>query len=267
MKNKINDRSYEIIQRIRYNKTDLLRRKKNTFLGILKILENIFSLLCDNKTFKMNNNNNEIFQILTCIQEYYKNIKKYDKHIIDNTYYYNKLIAFKYVYSSLEIKNYDNNTLKELTKKGNNEENFNNLLKLTKAYKRYKKTSEYLYKEVKEFKEKMNNTLYKTRYNKTFQQKYESCLTNIQISPYFMKYMNLFNHYIIILNFFTDYKTFKEELEEQKKNKIIDTKREKSVQIKRNGSDFNTKNRERSRYKEREKEKEKDKYKDKEKMK
>ena len=270
-KNKINERSFEIIKRIKDNKTELLRRKKNTFLGILKILENIFSLLCDIKTFKINNNNNEIFQILACIQEYYKNIKKYDKDIIDNTYYYNKQIAFKYVYSSLEIKNYDNYTLKELTKKDNNEENLNNLLKLAKAYKRYKKTSEYLYKEVKEFKEKMNNTLYKTKYNITFQQKYESCLTNIQTSPHFMKYMNLFNHYIIILNFFTDYRTFKDELEKQKKNKIIDTKREKSVQIKRNGSDFNTKNRERSRYKEREKEKEiekdKDKDKDKEKIK
>ena len=260
-KNKINDRCYQIIDRINNNKTDLLRRKKNTYLGILKILENIFSLLCDKKTLK--NYNNEIFKILNCIQNYYKNIKKYDIKINNDTYYYNKKIAFKYVYSSLEIKTYDNNSMKELTKKDYNEENFNNLLKFKKDFKRYKKTSEYLYKEVKEFIEKINNPSCGARFKTKFLQKYESCPSYIQILPNFISYKKLFNHYIIILNFFTDYKSFEDELVDQKKNKIIDAKREKSVQKMKNGVDLNSKNRERSRYKDREKEKEIEKDKEK----
>ena len=262
---KINNRCYEIINKIRSNKTDLNRRKKNTYLGILKILEILFSLLCENKTCKKYNN--EICQILGCVQKYYKNIKKYDSSINNITYYYNKQIAFKYIYSSLELKNYDNNSLKELTKKNNNEE-YNNLLKFVKTYKRYRKSSELLLKELKDFKEKISNPLNKTKFNTQFQTKYESCPENIQKSPNCMSYMKLFNHYFIVLNFFNDFKNFMKELEEiKKRDKLIDVKREKSVQIHKNGFDLKTKNRERSRYKEREKEKEKERDKDKEKEK
>ena len=260
---KINNRCYEIINKIKSNNTDLIRRKKNTYLGILKILEILFSLLRDNKTCKKYNN--EICQILGCIQKYYKNIKKYDSSINNITYYYNKQIAFKYIYSSLELKNYDNNTLKELTKKNNNEE-YNNLLKFVKTYKRYRKSSEVLLKELKDFKEKINNPLNKTKFNTQFQSKYESCPENIQKSPNCMLYKELFKHYFIILNFFNDFKIFMKELEElKKKDKLIDGKRENSVQIHKNGFDLKTKNRERSRNKEREKEKEKEKEKERDK--
>ena len=259
---KINDRCYQIINKIKNNETELQRRKKNTYLGILNILEILFSLLYNNKTCKKYIH--EIFQILSCIQKYYKDIKKYDISINNIEYYYKKKIAFKYIYSSLELKNYDNNTLKELTKKSNNEENNNNVIKLAKIYKRYRKTSEFLNKELKEFKEKINDPLYINEYNSQFQNKYESCLTCIQTSPHFMTYMKLFNHYNIILNFCRDYNTLKEELENKKKDKIFEGKREKSVQINRNGTDVKEKNRERSRYKEREREKEIEKAKEKE---
>ena len=102
----------------------------------------------------------------------------------------------------------------------------------------------------------------KTKFNIEFQKKYETCPTYIQTSPNFMNYMKLFNHYYIILNFFTDFKKFMNELDEiKKKDKLIDVKRDKSAQVNRNGVDNKSKNRERSRYKELEKEKEKNKNK------
>ena len=260
---KINDICYEIIKNINNNKNDVLKRKKNTYLGILKILGLLFSLLYDIKTYKIYIN--EIFQILSCIQKYFKNIKKYDISINNNTYYYEKKMAFKYIYSSFELKNYDKKSLKELTEKNNNEENIN-MIKFIKTYKRYRKSSEYLNKDLKEFKEKINNPLHKAKINTTkFQNKYESCPEFIQISPNFMPYLKLFNHYNIILNFYKDYKDFKIELEKIKKDQTTDTKREKSVQINRNGVDAKAKNRDRSRYKEREKEKEIEKAKEKDK--
>ena len=260
---KINDICYEIIKNINNNKNDVLKRKKNTYLGILKILGLLFSLLYDIKTYKIYIN--EIFQILSCIQKYFKNIKKYDISINNNTYYYEKKMAFKYIYSSFELKNYDKKSLKELTEKNNNEENIN-MIKFIKTYKRYRKSSEYLNKDLKEFKEKINNPLHKAKINTTkFQNKYESCPEFIQISPNFMPYLKLFNHYNIILNFYKDYKDFKIELEKMKKDQTTDTKREKSVQINRNGVDAKAKNRDRSRYKEREKEKEIEKAKEKDK--
>jgi hypothetical protein len=259
---KINDRCYQIINKIKNNETELQRRKKNTYLEILNILKILFSLLYNYKTCKRYIN--EIFQILSCIQKYYKDIKKYDITINNIEYYHKNKIAFKYIYSSLELKNYDNNTLKELTKKTNNEEINNNVIKLAKIYKRYRKTSEFLNKELKEFKEKINDPLYIKKYNTQLQNKYESCLTCIQTSPHFMTYMKLFNHYSTILNFCRDYNTLKEELEKMKKDKIFEGKREKSVQINRNSADVKEKNRERSRYKEREREKEIEKAKEKE---
>jgi hypothetical protein len=259
---KINDRCYQIINKIKNNETELQRRKKNTYLEILNILKILFSLLYNYKTCKRYIN--EIFQILSCIQKYYKDIKKYDITINNIEYYYKNKIAFKYIYSSLELKKYDNNTLKELTKKTNNEEINNNVIKLAKIYKRYRKTSEFLNKELNEYKEKINDPLYIKKYNTQLQNKYESCLTCIQTSPHFMTYMKLFNHYHTILNFCRDYNTLKEELEKMKKDKIFEGKREKSVQINRNSADVKEKNRERSRYKEREREKEIEKAKEKE---
>ena len=260
---KINEICYKIINNINNNKNDVLKRKKSTYIGILKILGSLFSLLYDIKAYKMYIN--EIFQILSCIQKYFKNIKKYDVSINNITFYYKKKMAFKYIYSSFELKNYGKKSLKELTEKNNNEENIN-MIKFIKTYKRYIKSSEYLNKDLKEFKEKINNPLHKAKINTTkFQNKYESCSEFIQISPNFMSYLKLFNHYGDILDFYKDYKDFKNDLEKIKKDKTIDTKREKSVQINRNGLDAKAKNRDRSRYKEREREKEIEKAKEKDK--
>ena len=262
---KIDNRCFEIIERINNNKTDLKKRKENTYLGILKILELLFSLLCENKKCKMYNN--EILNILDIIQKYYKNVKKYDIIINNDQYYFNKKTAFKYIYSSLELKNYDYYSLKDKTKKNSIEEN-NELIKLAKLYRRYKKSSEYLNKKYKDFKEKLNNPLNKTKYNISFLKKYETFNLTIQTSPNFMTYMKLFNHYVLVSNFFNDIKTFNGELKEvKKKYKTIDSKREKSMQINRNGFNDKINNRERSRNKEIEKEREKEKEKEKERSK
>ena len=260
---KINEKCFEIIKSINNNQNDLKRRKKNTYLGILKILKIIFSLLCENKKCKIYKD--EIFLILDSIQKYYKNIKKYEPWLNSDQYLYNKKISFKYIYSSLLLKNYDDNSLKELSKIDENSKN-NDLIKFAKIYKRYRKTSEYLMKELKDFKEKINNPLNKTKFNTEFQNKYESCPSHIQTSPNFMTYSKLFNHYYIILNFFSDFKNFMNELEENKKEKIINKSldKEKNSQLNKNGFSEKIKNRERSRYKEREREKEKEKEKEKE---
>ena len=204
--------------------------------------------------------NNEIFQILDSIQNYYKSVKKYEPWLNNDQYLYNKKISFKYIYSSLVLKNYDYNALKELSKIDDNSKS-NDLIKFTKIYKRYRKTSEYLMKELKEFKEKINNPLNKTKYNIEFQNKYESCPSHIQTSPNFMTYTKLFNHYYIILNFFTDFKNFMNELEENKKDKIINkyTDKGKTIPLNKNEYSERIKSRERSRYKESEKERNKNK--------
>ena len=245
---RIDTKCYEMIQRIKSNNTDLYRRKRNTYLCILKILELLFKLLHQNKKIK-----NYIIDLLNTsdlIHEYFQNIKKYDSSIVEIPYFHKKKIAFKYIYSSLELKSYDNIALKELTKNNNyNSDNtYNDLLKFAKIYKRYKKSSEILIKEFKDFKEKINK--YKTKLNVEYLNKYEHYLANIQTMPNFINYMKLFEHFIIVLNFYNDLKKFMEEID--KKDGFFE-KRDRSVKVK-NDYDSRNKNRERSRYKEIEKE-------------
>ena len=246
---KIDNKCYEMIQKIKSNNTDFYRRKRNTYLCILKILELLFRLLSPNKKIKFYLS--DILKSSDIIHEYFKNIKKYDSSIIEIPHFYKKKIAFKYIYSSLELKAYDINALKELTKKNNSnaENTYNDLVKFAKIYKRHKKSSEFLIKEFKDFKEKINK--YKAKSNSEYLNKYDHYLTNIQTMPNFMNYMKLLEHFIIVLNFFNDLKKFKEEIE--KKNGLIDNKRDRSVKVK-NEYDSKNKNRERSRYKEIEKE-------------
>lgn len=255
---KINEKCFEIINNINNNQNDLKRRKKNTYLGILKILKIIFSLLCENKKCKLYKD--EIFQILDSIQKYYKSVKKYEPWLNNDQYLHNKKISFKYIYSSLILKNYDYNSLKELSKIDDNSKS-NDLIKFTKIYKRYRKSSEYLIKELKEFKEKISNPLNKTKFNTEFQNKYESCPSHIQTSPNFMTYTKLFKHYYIILNFFSDFKNFMNELEENKKDKTLNKSidKDKNIQLNKNEISEKIKIRERSRYKENEKERNKNK--------
>ena len=245
---RIDTKCYEMIQRIKSNNTELYRRKRNTYLCILKILELLFKLLHQNKKIK-----NYIIDLLNTsdlIHEYFQNIKKYDSSIVEIPYFHKKKIAFKYIYSSLELKAYDNIALKELTKNKNyNTDNaYNDLLKFAKIYKRYKKSSEILIKEFKDFKEKINK--YKTKLNAEYLNKYEHYLANIQTMPNFINYMKLFEHFIIVLNFYNDLKKFMEEID--KKDGFFE-KRDRSVKVK-NDYDSRNKNRERSRYKEIEKE-------------
>lgn len=264
---------FETIETIRNQNNKLIQRKKNIYLGTLKILQILFSKLNENKICK--NYNNEICLILEYVQNFYKNVKKYDVSINNNQFYKKRKLAFKYVFSQLELKNFENNSIKDLIyKNNNNEENnvnntSNNSLKFVKTFKRYIKTSEFLLKELKEFREQMNKSP-KTIYTENFLKKYESCPANIQTSPHFMTYNRLFNHSSIILSFYSDLKKFNNELkiiEESKKkegNRVSEDKeRGKSIQINRNGYIHKDKDKIKDKTVNKEREKEKEKYKDK----
>ena len=212
------DKCFKIINTINNdNDNDSIQKKKNLYLGILKILYILFSYLTEKKISK--NYYNEICQILKYSYIYYKNVKKYDVSINNIKSFYKKKMAFKYIYSKLELKNYDDSCLKELTKRKNNENNnINNLIKLIKTYKRYQKTSFYILKEFKDFREKISSCE-KTKDINNLNKKYESCPSNIQMAPHHMSYNRLFSHFSLILTFYNDYKKFLN-VEESKKNGI-----------------------------------------------
>ena len=256
----------ENIEDIKKN-NDEIQRKKQTYTAILKPIYNLFSFFNDNKIYKKYID--EIFQLLEYIQKYYKYVKKYHESINSNQFYYKRKLAFKYVFSKFELKLLDYNSLKKIiTKKdnssnesNNNNEDNTNMQKILKTYKRYIKTSAFLLKEIKDFREKINNSP-KTKSSESIKTKFESCPANIQMSPHLMSYIRLFNHCSIILTFFSDCKKFLNELEEKNgvskdKTTTFDKNRGKSVQIKNNINGFNNKSKERDKSIEKHKEREK----------
>ena len=263
----------ENIEDIKKNNDDI-KRKKQAYTVILKPIHYLFSIFNDNKIYK--NYINEITQLLENIQKYYKYVKKYNESINSNQFYYKRKLAFKYVFSKFELKVLDQNSLKGIiTKKdnlnnnnsnnSNNNEDIMNMKKILKTYKRYIKTSEILLKEIKDFREKINNSP-KTKSSENIKKKFESCPANIQMSPHLMSYIRLFNHCSTILTFYSDSKKYLDELEEKNgifkdKTTTLDKNRGKSVQIKNNINGFNSKSKERDKsienHKEREKIKEK----------
>ena len=248
----------ENIEDIKKNNDDI-QRKKQTYTVILKPIHYLFSIFNETKIYK--NYINEISQLLENIQKYYKYVKKYHEAINSNQFYYKRKLAFKYVFSKFELKILDHNSLKGiLTKKensnnnsnGDNNEDITNMKKLLKTYKRYIKTSEFLLKELKDFREKINNSP-KTKSSENIKNKFESCPANIQMSPHLMSYIRLFNHCSTVLTFYSDSKKVLNELDEKKgiykdKAKAIDKNRGKSVQIKKNINDFNNNSKERDKY-------------------
>ena len=78
---------------------------------------------------------------------------------------------------------------------------------------------------MKDFKEKINSSI-ETKNSTDYKNKYESCQTNIQMSPHVMSYNQLFSHFSIILNFFSDYKKYLNELNEIKESKNNDIQKE-----------------------------------------
>ena len=194
-------------------------KKKSIYLQFLLIMKNLFLNISENKVSK--NYITEINQIFESIEQYFKKIKK-DKVLCGSSSFTKRKFAFKYAFAKLELKNMDEIFLKGIIPKTNDENknnesrsDSNSLIKFTKISKRYLKTSKFLLKELKEFREKMNNSQIKNKYKK-----YESCLADIQMSPHFMSYNRLFYHSYIILSFYNDYNKLNEEINDKNNNKI-----------------------------------------------
>ena len=247
-----------------------IKRKKRTYLNIIKILQILFSNLGGNKCESYLK---EICQILECVYNFFKNVKKYDNDINNNQFFYKRKLAFKYVFSQIELKNYNINSLNELIPKKNNNDNNNsdNIKKFIKAYKRYVRTSKKLLKDIKNVRESMNSSP-KINATTNFEKKYESCPANIQMSPHLMTYKGLFNHSSIVLSFYSDYNEYQKEMKnledpkkiESSKDKNSETKKKaKSIQINRNGYYDKFKEKDKSVNKDREREKYKEKNKNK----
>ena len=250
---------------------DYLRRKKRTFLNIIKILQILFSNLGGNKCEYYLK---EICQILECVYNFFKNVKKYDNNINSNQFFYKRKLAFKYVFSQIELKSYNIDSLNELISKKNNNDNNNNnnsdnIKKFIKTYKRYIRTSKLLFKDIKNIRENINSSP-KINATTNFEKKYESCPANIQMSPHLMTYKGLFNHSSIVLSFYSDYNEYQKEMKnleepkkiESSKDKNSETKKKaKSIQINRNGYYDKFKEKDKSVNKDREREKYKEKNK------
>ena len=237
---KITKECFEIIENIKNTKytDDNIQRKKNTYIGIIRVVQILLLQLSENKIG--DKNIEEIFQILEYIINYFKNVKTFNDSINNNKFYYKRKIAFKYVVSKLELKNFGTDSLKELTKNNTNINNNNELLKFAKLYKRYRQTSGILLKEIKDFIQKLNSSNLKLAIN--LKSRYSSCPSNIQMAPHLISYNSLFKHFSVVLSFYRDFSKFNKSEEElkktgtpQKKDKInIDKNKGKINGIKQN---------------------------------
>ena len=225
---------FNIIKNIK-SKENNIQRKKETYIKVLTILRKLFNYFSENNP---KNYINEMIAILTLVNSFYKNVKENDKLINQEEFYYKRKIALKYVFSKFELKNYENNNLKELCKNTNDINNNNKKgIKFIKTFKRYQKTSTIMNKELKNFCEKLEKSA-KTQLVNQLINKYEYCPADIQMSPHLMGYKRLFSHFGLIFSFYYDYNNLNNELEEiKKKNTHDDKKKGKSIQVNRNGVD------------------------------
>ena len=248
-KNKIKS-CFELIDYIKkndvnINNNNLIKRKKDTYINVFKILRILFKYFSDKKIAK--NYKNEMVAILTIVENYYKSVKKNDNLINDIDFYNKRKIAFKYVYSKLELKNCEKDNLKKLyALDKNNDDNSNNIItdsknaiKFIKTFKRYTKTSTIMNQELKKLNDKLNNNP-KTNNIKEFLDKYEYCGADIQMSPHLMGYNRLFSHFFLIFSFYQDSRNLLNEIEEPQKKKDMNhvndmRKKGKSVQVNKNG--------------------------------
>lgn len=253
--------------------SDYVKRKKKAYLNIIKILQILFSILGGNKCEYYVK---EICQILECVYNFFRNVKKYDNNINNTQFFYKRKLAFKYVFSQLELKNYNINILDSLISEKNNNDNhennnIDNKKTFIKTYKRYIRTSRLLINDIKNARENINSSP-KINATANFEKKYGSCPANIQMSPHLMTYKGLFNHSSIVLSFYSDYNEYQKSiknLEESKKgesskDKSSEVKKKaKSIQINRNGYHDKFKEKDKSVNKDREREKYKEKNKNK----
>ena len=219
------NKCFKIIADIK-NENEL--KLKNIFLRTLNIFQYIFNLLGD--TPSATKYISYLINLLELTSNFHKTLKKNYRDFENLPFYQIKKVSFNYIYSLLLLRTYNNDFLKTLKNEKNNE----NLLKFAKIYKKYTKSSEFLYKEIKNFKEKFN--LIKNSSN--LKLRYDSCLAHIQMSPNLMSYKKIFKHSAIILGFYTDYKNVKNEIINNKnkngyKEKIKERERSRDKSVDR----------------------------------
>ena len=222
---------FTIIKNIKSQEANI-QRKKDTYIKVITILRKIFIYISEHNP---KNYINEMIAILTLVNTYYKNVKENDTSLNKDKFFYQRKIAFKYVYSKFELKNYENQNLKELCK-NSNENNNKKGIKFIKTFKRYQKTSSTMNSELKEFSKKLDKAA-KTQYVNQLIKKYEYCPADIQMSPHLMGYKRLFSHFGLIFSFYYDYSNLSKELDEINKKSADDKKKGKSMQVNRNGVD------------------------------
>ena len=235
---------FDLIKSIKSDE-NCTKRIKDTYINVFKLLRILFKIFSDNEISL--NFNNEIIAIFIHVDNYYKKVKTNEKAIDTLPYYHKRKVALKYAFSKLELRNFEKQNYKELYINNNNKnkeekdiqiKDNNKALRFIKLSKRYVRTSLTIYKEIKDFRDKIKN-LPKTKSINSFLNKYENILSDIQSSPHFMKYNKLFSHFSLIFSFHVDSKNILKEIEEAKRkenNNINDERKKgKSMQLNKNG--------------------------------
>ena len=221
-----------------YNFNNLIKRKKDTYINVFKLLKILFYFFSENNISK--NFNNELVAICTQVQIYYKKVKKHDNSINKMDYFNKMKTYFKNIFSKLELRNYEKQNLKELCVNANsNNENNNSstnnnndkMIKFIKTSKRYLRTSSRLLREVKIKIDKLNNN--ETKSNAEAKKKFEKIFEDIKLSPHLISFNKLFKHFNLIFALFEE--LHKNEEDTKKKENHDERKKGKSMQVHKNG--------------------------------
>ena len=226
------------IKKGEYNFNNLIKRKKDTYLNVFKLLKILFYFFSENKISR--NYNNEIVAICTSVQIYYKKVKEFDNSINKMDYFNKRKLYFKYSFSKLELRNYDKPNLKELCPSSNNNEinnsstnnNTDKMIKYIKISKRYLRTSLKLSNEIKTNLDKIKEEP-KKESNSKIKGTYDNIFKDIQSSPHLMAYNRLFHHFYLIFTLLEE--PPKKEEETKRKENHDERKKGKSMQVHKNG--------------------------------
>ena len=226
------------IKKGEYNFNNLIKRKKDTYINVFKLLKILFYFFSENNISK--NFLNEIVAICISVQKYYKNVKDLDNSINKMDNFYNRKLYFKYAFSKLELRNYDKQNLKELLSNYHNNEinnsstnnNTDKMVKFIKITKRYLKTSLILLKEAKTNLDNIKKEP-KNESNSKNIEKYEIIYKDIRSSSHVMAYNRLFRHFYYIFSLLDEPQ--KKEEETKKKENHDERKKGKSMQVHKNG--------------------------------
>ena len=226
------------IKKGEYNFNNLIKRKKDTYINVFKLLKILFYFFSENKISR--NYNNEIVAICTSVQIYYKKVKEFDNSINKMDYFNKRKLYFKYSFSKLELRNYDKPNLKELCPSSNNNEinnsstnnNTDKMIKYIKISKRYLRTSLKLSNEIKTNLDKIKEEP-KKESNSKIKGTYDNIFKDIQSSPHLMAYNRLFHHFYLIFTLLEE--PPKKEEETKRKENHDERKKGKSMQVHKNG--------------------------------